>query len=102
MIKCTVFLLAWGSLFSAASSFALPPSTPQYLLNQQVQSNNYNRFNTDSGAAGRGGIPVIDAGAILKMKQDAWKVWNTAHDKNLSFSEWDDSFNKGTLNERSK
>lgn len=97
MMKWTVVFLAWGSLFVAACSLALPPSTPQYLLNQQVQSNNYNRYNTDSSTAGRGGIPVIDASSILKMKHDAWKQWNVAHGKNISFEEWDVKFTNGEL-----
>ncbi|NWA64084.1 hypothetical protein HX773_24610 [Pantoea sp. B9002] len=98
MNRHAAVLVVWGSLLVADFSFALPPSTPQYLLNQQVQSNNFDLLDSDSTPPGRGGIPVIDGSSILKMKQDAWKEWNSLNNTNISFEVWNDNFNQGLIN----
>lgn len=87
----TLFLI-----LASLEALALPPSTPQYLLNQQVQSN-ANRPNVKNNIHSEATIPVVDMAAIEKIKQGAWKEWNVSHKTNLSFEEWDDRFSKGEL-----
>lgn len=88
-----VLLAVW---ILPVKAVGLPPSAPQFLLNQQLKNQPQHRSATMQGAS-RGGVPVIDVAVIEAMKRDAWENWKIENNSNISFDDWYNKFLSGEL-----